>query len=311
MTRSGLRILAFRLAEAIVPRVPETMGRVLAILAAEVAYRTLGGVRRRVAANLAPALGPAASPARLDWAVRGVFRTVALNYFELFRLPTLDARALAARVSIHHVERLSDALRRGAGVVVVTAHLGPFDAVTQLAVLLRLPVMIPVEPIEPPVLRELVTRLRASQGVRVVPLGTAAVREAVRTLRSGGIVTLALDRDVLGDGQPLPFFGREATFQEGPVMLAARTGAVILPIFALREGLDRSTVLIEEPVPLVYDDRGAVDTQATLRAVVAVLERVIAAHPDQWLVFAPVWRGAAAQRESAAAGPYSGVHVGR
>jgi KDO2-lipid IV(A) lauroyltransferase len=49
-------------------------------------------------------------------------------------------------------------------------------------------------------------------------------------------------------------------------------------------------VLIEEPVPLVYAASGAVDTRATVQAIVGVLERVITAHPEQWLVFAPVWR---------------------
>ncbi|MBI4506845.1 MAG: lysophospholipid acyltransferase family protein, partial [Chloroflexi bacterium] len=237
----------------------------LAVLAADVAYVLLPRARRQVAANLRPALAPAASPARLRQAVRGVFRTAALNYLALFRLPALSSAAVAARVSIRHVERLHAALAGGKGVVVVTAHLGPFDAVTHLAAALRLPVMVPVEPIEPPALRDFVTRLRATHGMRFLPLGTAVLREAVRALRRGEIVTLALDRDVLGGGVPLPFFGRLATFQEGPAVLAARTGAVILPIFATRRGLAHAEVLVEEPVALVRDERGAVDVRATLR----------------------------------------------
>lgn len=286
---STLRLAAFRLAAALAPRLPEPLAVALALLAADLAALLLPRARERAAANLRPVLGPRASSVQLRRAVRGVFRTAALNYLTLFRLPRLSPATLAARVSIRHVERLHAALAGGKGVVVVTAHLGPFDAVTQLAALLRLPVTIPVEPIEPPALRDLVTRLRASHGVRFLPLGTAALREALRTLRGGGIVALALDRDVLGGGVLLPFFGRPASFQEGPAVLAARTGAVILPIFTVRQGLTRATVLVEEPVALVRDAHGEVDVPATLRAIVAVLERVIAAYPDQWLVFVPVW----------------------
>lgn len=286
----ALRSVAFRLAAALLPRIPEALAVALALLAAHLAYVLLASARHAVAANLRPVLGAAATEADVRRAARGVFRTAALNYLDLFRLRALARTAVLARTSMRHAERLHAAVAAGRGVIVVTAHVGPFDAVAQLALVLGLRLTVPVEPIEPPALRDLVTRLRASHGVRYAPLGVATLREIVRALRRGELVALALDRDVLGGGRPLPFFGRTATFHEGPAVLAARTGAAILPVFAVREGLRRASVVIGEPVALVRDERGQPDVAATLRAVVGVLERFIAAHPDQWLVFAPVWR---------------------
>ena len=46
---------------------------------------------------------------------------------------------------------------------------------------------------------------------------------------------IAIDRDLLGTGEPLPFCGRQASIPLGAVEIAARTGASILPVCLLRE----------------------------------------------------------------------------
>lgn len=293
-----LHDLVFRLTAALVRRAPEAVGLALALLLADVAYLRLDGVRRVAAANLDTVL-PATPLAQRRRILRGVFRTAALSYLGLLRAPAVSPAAVLARTSVRHLERFEAAQAGGRGVIVVSAHLGPFDAMASLATAIpRVPATVVMESLRSPRLRDLTARLRASHGLRIALMGAGAEEQCALALRRGETVVMAIDRDVKGDGMPLPFFGRTTTVQPGPATLAERTGATILPIFAWHEGFRRFVVEVEEPVPLVRGQEGRADVPGTMRAVLAALERAIAAHPDQWIALQPVWRDrpAAARR---------------
>jgi lauroyl/myristoyl acyltransferase len=68
-------------------------------------------------------------------------------------------------------------------------------------------------------------------------------------------------------------------------VLAKRSGAPILPAFVLRQSDD--TFCFRAYPPILPDRSQSVhDIQAR---ICAVLEEVIAAHPDQWFAFEPLW----------------------
>src|SRR5262249_37439370 len=73
---------------------------------------------------------------------------------------------------------------------------------------------------------------RESLGMEVLPLtGGAAPAEALaRRLRSGRAVCLVADRDLSRNGVDVDFFGETARMPGGPALLAATTGAVLLPV---------------------------------------------------------------------------------
>ena len=66
-------------------------------------------------------------------------------------------------------------------------------------------------------------------GLTIVPLGADAGGVLLRTLRAGKLVGLLCDRDIVGNGIEVEFFGERTTMPAGPAMLALRTGAVLLP----------------------------------------------------------------------------------
>jgi KDO2-lipid IV(A) lauroyltransferase len=110
-----------------------------------------------------------------------------------------------------------------------------------------------------------------------------------RALKQGEIVLLGADRDVTGNGRPVEFFGTPTSLPEGPVRLALRSGAALIPVFSRR--LPDDTVLIEVDPPLELEQAGDTDENIEhgLRELATVMERRLARHPDQWLVAAPIW----------------------
>jgi phosphatidylinositol dimannoside acyltransferase len=128
-------------------------------------------------------------------------------------------------------------------------------------------------------------------GIKVIPLSRTAVRDILRLLREGRVVVLAMDRDILGTGRPLPFFGEVSRFPTGPVELALKTGAPILPAFCVRDREDRYIAIGESPIFLTPTGDHEADVQRAMEQILATFERYIRRFPDQWHVLEPIWPG--------------------
>jgi KDO2-lipid IV(A) lauroyltransferase len=100
---------------------------------------------------------------------------------------------------------------------------------------------------------------------------------------------MAIDRDLIGNGVPTPFFGAPAPIPVGVVDIAIRAGAPIVPVILFREG--RRLRGIPYPEIRYSTDKPRDDEvrRVTLE-LLALFERVIREHPDQWHVLDPIWR---------------------
>jgi KDO2-lipid IV(A) lauroyltransferase len=283
------KYLFFKLASLVVPLLPMPVAYGLGWLAGELAFHVAAGPRRAARCNLRHVLGPAAPSRQLTQAVRGVFHTVAYNYIDMFRLPLLRPTELAERVDIRNVDLLLREYAKGKGIIIATCHLGNFDLLLQISAAYHIPVTPLVERLEPPALHRLVLRLRGSHGLHLVPAAPSALREIFRVLRGGGVVAIAVDRDLQHRGVPVPFFGEATRLPTGAIELALHTGASLLPIFGLRLPNGRYQISIEPPLEL---DREGPQDQVVARnlgRLVPILEQYIGAHPEQWIVFEPLW----------------------
>ena len=296
-------MLTYRLLKAaawLAQRLPRSVSYALAWAGGWLACQMAGEARAALRQNLRHVLGPDAPAGIVDRAVLGAFRTSAYNYVDMFRIPLVSPQALLARTTVHHGERMLDAWQAGKGVIVVTAHFGNFDLLAQASQAYDIPVVALAEKLNPPELYDFIVGLRASHGLRIVPVDKGALREVVRTLKTGGVLAMAGDRDLQGRGVPTPFFDAEAPLPAGPVELAVDTGAVLLPTFGIRRPGGRYEIFYEEPLAL-QRQRTPEAGAHNRRLLAAVMERFIGAQPDQWMVFEPIWKTPAEPVEKAQA----------
>ncbi len=279
-------------ATLLAPLLPQRLGYWLFARIGDLGYLFARQARSACEKNLAHVLGPEVKPAERRRITRRVFQNSMKNYYDLFRahrLTTAQLRAqLAEVVGFEHIEA---ALAQGKGLVAGSAHFGNFNLFLHLTgVYLKEhhDVVIPIERIEPERLYKLVERQRASHGVEVVPVESAA-RLLIKRLRAGSIIGLALDLDVTHTGPVVDFFGAPAQLPDGAVALALKYHTPLIIGFPRRLADNRTVAIIEPAVQFETTGDLAQDTRKGVEQVAHHMEEWIRRYPDQWVMFQPIW----------------------
>lgn len=284
----NLTYLLYRLAGVLVPKIPPAWGYRLCHWLAGILYQFNHPYRANVRLNLRRILGPQPDQTEINRRARATFDYILYNYFDLFRLPSLDRQAAKQLVSVAGWEHVEAALAHGRGVVMTSAHLGNIEVVLYAMLLRGLSITIPVERLEPPELFTYVSALRMSQGLKLVPVD-GPLLDLIRTLRKGGVAGLAGDRDITGTGRILNFFGHPAHLPDGHVRLALKTGAPLVIGFSRRNPDHTYHAYFLPPFypPPAGDEEERV--MAGMKFVMAEMEKAISQYPEQWTVTVSIW----------------------
>lgn len=266
---------------------PKKIGYLFARLIADAVYIIAPRVRAGIEVNQRHVLGSEANDRTLRRFVRSVLRNFAYNYFDLIKLPRLKRHDLEHLLRVSGWEHLETALRKGKGVVFVTAHLGSYDMAAQILALRSVRTTVLVEPIKPTALLAHITKLRQSHGVSFLPSQPGTLGALFKRLRRGEAVLFASDRDIDNNGLPITFFGKETTLPTIAVRIAMKTGAALVPIFSRRFN-GKCEVNLEPAIEMV--GRGS-DTSVAdnVEKVARVMENHIRRSPEQWVVSSPIW----------------------
>jgi phosphatidylinositol dimannoside acyltransferase len=227
------------------------------------------------------------------------------NYASCFAEALASGRRdFIPRVTVHGEERLREAISRG-GVVLTTAHVGPWELTAQLlGSRLAADVVIVMEREPNAAARELHDRYRRERGLRVLHVGehpTDAL-PLIAHLKKGGVAALQLDRSApSGRTLAVSLFGVPFAAPEGPFRLAGLSGASLLPVFARRRGFLDYELEVGQALSIPRRAR-LEELQAAAQQVVSAMERFVAASPTQWFHFAPT-DGEVSPRDAAHRGP--------
>jgi lauroyl/myristoyl acyltransferase len=285
---SSLSYYVYRLLGTLMPLIPPRLGYALFDRLGDLAHDQSTASRQNVYDNLRHVLGPYAKPERLEQVARQIFRHQARNYYDLFRVASLSGKEIKELVTVHGLDNIDRALRAGKGVIMFTAHFGNLDIAGQMFALEGYPITIVAEHLQPERLYRYISSLRTSKGLKLIP-SDEFLRPLYRALRSNEIVGLAADRNLTGTGTLVSFFGAPALLPDGHVRLALRTGAKLLAIFGLRKLDNTFEVFAEPPLELEITGDTERDMASAMAMLVSVVEKYIGQHPEQWVMFQPVW----------------------
>jgi lauroyl/myristoyl acyltransferase len=290
-------VTAYRAGVAAAAVLPAAVGRGLAegvgILAARAPLAPDGITRRRevAARHLRRVYGPSLPPAQLTRRVDGAFASYGRYWAESLRLPSLSPERIAAGITYEGFEHIEAGEAAGRGTILALPHLGGWEWAGAHLASSGHHLSVVVEMLDPPEVYEWFVAFRQRLGMEVIATGPGATAACRRALADNHLLCLLCDRLVGGaSGVEVDFFGERTLLPAGPVTLAMRTGAALLPCavyFAPRSG--SHSAFVRPPLSLARQGRLRQDVQAGTQMLARELELLIRRAPTQWHLLQPNW----------------------
>lgn len=259
----------------------------MAVFLADLHYFFAFRDSRFVKANL-KAIFPDKSDIQLRKISKMVFRNFAKYLADFFRFEKLNLEYINKNVKLENMHYFDEAIARGKGAVVLTAHLGNWELGGVVIAQLGYPFWAVALPHKTKKVNDFFDAQRNRKGVKVIAMGKA-VRSCISEIRGNHLVALVGDRDFTEKGILIDFFGKPTHFPEGPAALSLMTGASIVPGFMLRNPDDSFTLRIEKPVEFTPSGDKKKDLADLITVYKKILEDYIKRYPQQWYVFRRFW----------------------
>ena len=253
------------------------------------AFYTFDRGHRRIALrNLATAF-PLRTAAERRTIARHAFEHFGRLLFELLKFSTLAPKAMLGRAEFDGEERARHAYAQGKGVLFFTGHFGFWELHAIAHALKVEPIGVLARALDNEQLNGLLEQIRQRTGNTVI-YRQGTIRRVLRMLHAGHGVALLIDQHIQGrDAIHVDFFERPAATTSALAALALRTGAPVVPVFALPLGRGRFRMIYEHPVEPPRADSEQAVREFTQRCT-DVLEMYVRRHPDLWLWMHRRWR---------------------
>jgi KDO2-lipid IV(A) lauroyltransferase len=254
-------------------------------------FLVMGRIRRSIAANLTPVLGPA------SWWTRSCrsYRTMHSFAECLSDRYRRAAHPEEVRFTVEGEEYWNQVTAGGRGAILVTAHIGAWDLSAKMgASAVKRTLHVVREEEMDPKAQEFIRDLMSKAGDDVVThfatddfrLGLV-LREA---LTRGDVVALQGDRPrANGRVVETRLFGRPFPIPAGPATLARAVGVPLLPVFNFREGMLRTHLVVRPPVYVATTGKRDEDVARAAHQLAREIEWAIRERPYQWFCFRNLW----------------------
>lgn len=195
-------------------------------------------------------------------------------------------------VEISGIEHLKKSLKNGKGAVIFTAHIGNFEwgacrIATEGINIWGTGLIRPYHRTN-----RFFEKRRLSKGLQTLYVNKVMLN-TFRILKNNGVIAIPTDFDPLGTAEIYEFFGRKAYIPSGPVEIALKSGAPLIPSFIWRKSKYKHFQIVGEPLDLERDEK-KFETRKELLAfnmkkMIAVLEKYIKEHIEEWEMFHNIW----------------------
>ena len=215
--------------------------------------------------------------------IRDSYANMGRIFCEFFSLKSREEAA--ELVSIIGEENLREALKKGQGAIIMTAHLANWEIAAAAVCHHGYPLNVIYTPQRNTAGVEDILREQREKvcGMGLIPSEGAGMKEVFRVLKRGEIVCILQDLDARNDGVISEFLGLPASVHTGLIKLSRRFNCPIVPGRAIRDKKGKNFLLFYPPLSL--DE----DMEKSLHMCNNIVESWVREHPDQWMWILDRW----------------------
>ena len=268
----------------LIKRMPYKAIRVVSDIFIAIGFRLTNNQRKIAKESLRLAFGKEKGPSEIDQIVRKCFENVGRGMIEMLYFMSHPS-LVAQKVSFDGKEHLKEALKKGRGVIAVTAHFGNFPLMMMHLALEGYKTNAIIRPARDQELESYLFKKRTETGLKTIYAvpRQQCVMSSLAALRNNEVLFIPLDQNFGSNGGIfVDFFGHKAATATGPVVFARRTKAPILPMFIIRLKEDTHKIIIEPPLSLeeVNDEEAFIVLNT--EKITKLIEHYIRLYPHEW-----------------------------
>ena len=252
-------------------------------------FYALHGPRRQLALDNLRAAFPDRTDAEYSAILRRTFSHFGRHVIELLLFERMSPAEMMRVSDPEGEEWVEQAVAGGKGVMYYTGHFGYWELLIMRHAYRFEPVVMVARTLDNPLLERVIDRIRTRVGTRVIPR-QGAVRGLMRALLEQRSVGMMIDQHIQDRSAVIvEFFNRPASTTSAIAALALRTGAPIIPVFALPQPGGRYRMIYEAPIePPPDDDPDPIRTYT--QRCTDLLEMYVRRYPELWLWMHRRWR---------------------
>lgn len=280
---SFLTYLVLRTFNFFVNLLPEGFALWLGRKLGDVWYRLDFEHRKVAIQNLHLAFGQQKSEVEIRDIAKRNFQNLGMTAVEFFRIPRMDVKTFKERVKIEGLEEALKLFQKRKGIFLLLSHFGNWEMMGVMSKVIGQPIMVIAKPMKRNEwVDQFITKIRNRAGLEVVS-SIKAGRKVIQALAQNRVVGILIDqRAKRSEGIWVDFFGRKAPTTPSLAVLAMKTGAPVLPVFMVRDGVQKHRLVIKEPLELIRTGDIKRDVEANTQLFNHTLESMIRQYPDQW-----------------------------
>jgi KDO2-lipid IV(A) lauroyltransferase len=230
------------------------------------------------------------SPDQIKMLSKKIFQNLAVTGMEMIQIASLSCEEIVDRIKISGHEHISRALELNRGLILISAHLGNWEAGLQfMSCFCQTPITGVAKRIRFRPLNRWLNRLRIRFGMKIVDK-KGALPQMRQALRRGEMTGLLIDQGKRSESVDVNFWGKRVTTPPVAALLALRYKSPVLPVFCVRDRDGRLTVLVQPPVSLQRTADLRADLITNTQIMTDVVERAVRAYPAQWLWMHKRWK---------------------
>jgi Kdo2-lipid IVA lauroyltransferase/acyltransferase len=280
-----LALFAVRLLRALSRR--QAVG--LMVLLGRLAFRLARKEREKTVRHLTWAYSQEKSAAEIERLAQAVFEHFATAAADSIRMPVVLQQGINTLITSEGDEHLRRALNHGRGAIILTAHLGNWELMGAWIAQNGFPIKVVGRTAYDPRLDRLIVQGRNQAGYTNIARGKGT-REIVRALHHNECLGLLIDQDTNVEGVFVNFFNRPAHTATGPVVLARKFGAAIIPSFIHLLPNGRYHVEFQPELELTTTGNEEEDVVTNTQKCSDAIERMVRRYPEQWVWMHERWK---------------------
>lgn len=206
------------------------------------------------------------------------------NLTDFLYLPKMKSTDLENLITVEGFEHFHDALTSGQGVMAIGGHLGAWELIPAYFSQRGYTFNVISRRFYDERVGRLIDRIRESKGTKLMRR-EGSLTQVIRALKRGECVGVLIDQDTKAKGVWVDFMGKSAYTPAGAVLLAMRTGSLVLPMTIHRNSKGH-TIVVDPPIPL--DEKS--DLTSLVQRCSKAVEKFISEYPEEWVWMHNRWR---------------------